>query len=115
MPLTYSANVLYVQEGRSPDSTFAAISSTGMVDRSYVVPDASISAIVKSCRKKYKNLLQPVSVARTCQKMGMFPRMAVERMIEDPDWRIFKPPDCPGRVERPVQAAAAGPSVAAAC
>ncbi len=40
-----------------------------------------------------------VSVARTCQKMGVFPRMAVERMI-DPDWRIFKPPDCPERVER---------------
>ena len=59
----------------------------------------------------------PASVARACQKMGMFPRMAVERMVEDPDWRIFKPPDCPGRVERPVRAAAAAPSVAiaAAC
>lgn len=56
-----------------------------------------------------------VSVARTCQKLGVFPRVAVERMIEDPDWRIFKPPDCPERVERPVQAAKAVPSVAAAC
>ena len=54
-----------------------------------------------------------VSVARTCQKMGIFPRMAVERMIEDPDWRIFKPPDCPERAERPVRAAAAAPSAAA--
>ena len=58
-----------------------------------------------------------VSVARTCQKMGMFPRMAVERMIEDPDWRIFKPPDCPERVEQSAQAATAAPSasIAAAC
>ncbi len=56
-----------------------------------------------------------VSVARTCQKMGVFPRMAVERMIEDPDWRIFKPPDCPERVERLVQATTAVPSVAATC
>ena len=54
-----------------------------------------------------------VSVARTCQKMGMFPRMAVERMIEDPDWRIFKPPDCPERAELSVQAAAAAPPAAA--
>ena len=55
-----------------------------------------------------------VSVARTCQKIGMFPRTAVERMIEDPDWRIFKPPDGP---ERTVQAAVAAPPVpiAVAC
>lgn len=38
-----------------------------------------------------------VSVARTCQKVGMFPRMAVERTVMDPDWRIFKPPDRPER------------------
>ena len=58
-----------------------------------------------------------VSVARTCQKMGMFPRVAMERMIGDPDWRIFKPPDCPERAERSVQAATAAPSAAivAAC
>ena len=54
-----------------------------------------------------------VSVARTCQKMGMFPRMAVERMIEDLDWRIFKPPDCPERAELSVQATAAAPPAAA--
>ncbi len=53
-----------------------------------------------------------VSVARMCQKMGMFPRMAVERMIEDPDWHIFKPPDCPERAEWQAQTAAA-PSAAA--
>ncbi|MCE2499111.1 MAG: hypothetical protein J4F28_09070, partial [Nitrosopumilaceae archaeon] len=53
-----------------------------------------------------------VSVARTCQKMGMFPRAAVESAVRDPDWRIFKPPDCPESVERPAQAATAAPSVA---
>ena len=54
-----------------------------------------------------------VSVARTCQKVGMFPRMAVENAVKDPDWRIFKPPDCPGREELPAQAATAAPSAAA--
>ncbi len=59
-----------------------------------------------------------VSVARTCQKLGMFPRAAVECMIEYPDWRIFRPPDCPERAERSGQAATMTPSVvaiAAAC
>ena len=51
-----------------------------------------------------------VSVARTCQKAGMFPRAAVERMIEDPDWRIFKPPDCP---EQTMQATTTTPHAAA--
>ena len=51
--------------------------------------------------------------SRAYQKVGMFPRAAVERAIEDPDWRIFKPPDCRGRVERPVRAATAAPSAAA--
>ncbi len=47
--------------------------------------------------------------------MGMLPRMAAERMIEDPNWHMFKPPDdCPGGAERPVRAAAAAPSAAAA-
>ena len=55
-----------------------------------------------------------VSVARTCKKVGMFQRMAVERMIEDSDWHIFEPPDYPGRAERSVQAAATAPSVVAA-
>ena len=55
----------------------------------------------------------PVSVARTCQKMGMFPRMAVENAIKDPDWRISKPPDCPERAELSVQAATTTPSAAA--
>ena len=38
-----------------------------------------------------------VSVARTYQKLGMFPRTAVERTVMDPDWHIFKPPDHPER------------------
>ena len=54
-----------------------------------------------------------VSVARTCQKVGMFPRIAVENAVKDPDWRIFKPPDCPGRAELPAQAATAAPAAAA--
>ena len=33
-----------------------------------------------------------VSVARTCRKLGIFPRTAVECLIRDPDWRLFKPP-----------------------
>ena len=33
-----------------------------------------------------------VSVARTCRKLGIFPRTAVENLIRDPDWRLFKPP-----------------------
>ena len=58
-----------------------------------------------------------VSVARTCQNLGMFPRVAVEHAIKDPDWRIFRPPDRMGRAERPVQAATAAPpvTIAAAC
>ena len=34
-----------------------------------------------------------VSVARTCYKRGIFPRIAVEELAKDPDWSIFKPPD----------------------
>ena len=34
-----------------------------------------------------------ISVARTCHKQGIFPRIAVEEMIRDPDWSIFKPPE----------------------
>ena len=33
-----------------------------------------------------------VSVAHTCRKLGIFPRTAVECLIRDPDWRLFKPP-----------------------
>ena len=34
-----------------------------------------------------------ISVARTCHKQGIFPRVAVEELIRDPDWSIFKLPD----------------------
>ena len=34
-----------------------------------------------------------ISVARTCHKQGIFPRVAVENLIRDPDWHIFKPPE----------------------
>ena len=34
-----------------------------------------------------------ISVARTCHKQGIFPRVAVEDLIRDPDWSIFKPLD----------------------
>ena len=34
-----------------------------------------------------------ISVARTCRKQEIFPRVAVEEMIRDPDWSIFKPPE----------------------
>ena len=34
-----------------------------------------------------------ISVARTCHKQGIFPRVAVEQLIRDPDWGIFEPPD----------------------
>ena len=34
-----------------------------------------------------------ISVARTCHKQGIFPRIAVEELIRDPDWSIFKPPE----------------------
>ena len=49
-----------------------------------------------------------VSVARTCHKLGIFPRTAVECLIRDPDWRLFKPP--PGQEHREQVA-----PVAAAC
>ncbi len=39
-----------------------------------------------------------VSVARTCRKLGIFPRTAVENLVRDPDWRLFKPPP---KQERP--------------
>ena len=34
-----------------------------------------------------------VSVARTCHKRGIFPRVAVEELARDPDWSIFRPPE----------------------
>ena len=34
-----------------------------------------------------------ISVARTCHKQGIFPRAAVEGLIRDSDWSIFKPPN----------------------
>ena len=34
-----------------------------------------------------------ISVARTCHKQGIFPRVAVEELIRDPSWSIFKSPD----------------------
>ena len=34
-----------------------------------------------------------VSVARICHKQRIFPRVAVENLIRDPDWHIFKPPE----------------------
>ena len=33
-----------------------------------------------------------VSVARTCHKRGIFPRVAVENLVRDPGWSIFEPP-----------------------
>ena len=34
-----------------------------------------------------------VSVSHTCYKQGIFPRIAVEELIKNPDWSIFKPPN----------------------
>jgi hypothetical protein len=34
----------------------------------------------------------PVSVVRTCRKLDTFPRTAVECLVRDPDWGLFKPP-----------------------
>ena len=34
-----------------------------------------------------------VSVSRTCYKQGIFPRIAVEKIIKNPDWSIFKSPN----------------------
>ncbi len=34
-----------------------------------------------------------ISVACTCHKRGIFPRVAVEELIRDPAWSIFRPPD----------------------
>ena len=39
-----------------------------------------------------------VSVARTCRKLGIFPRTAVENLVRDLDWRLFRPPP---KQERP--------------
>ena len=33
-----------------------------------------------------------ILVARTCHKQGILPRIAVESLIKDPDWKLFKPP-----------------------
>lgn len=38
-----------------------------------------------------------VSVARTCQKQGVFPRAVAEYVIRDPGWRMFKSSDGPKR------------------
>ena len=45
-----------------------------------------------STAKEREVLSMLVSVARTCRKLGIFSRTAVECLIRDPDWRIFKPP-----------------------
>ena len=34
--------------------------------------------------------MEVFSVARTCHKQGIFPHIAVEEMIRDSDWSIFK-------------------------
>ncbi len=34
-----------------------------------------------------------IAVARTCHKQGIFPRIAVEELIMDPDWSIFRIPE----------------------
>ena len=39
------------------------------------------------------------SVARTCHKMGVLPRITVENVARDPDRSIFKPPPEQGRAE----------------
>lgn len=41
-----------------------------------------------------------VPVARTCRKMGIFPRTAAERLVRDPDWRLFEPPPGQERQEQ---------------
>ncbi len=46
-----------------------------------------------------------ISVARTCHKQGIFPRQAVENIIMDPDWSIFKPPEQYQKVSVPAVAA----------
>ena len=33
-----------------------------------------------------------ISVARTCHKQGIFPRVAVENLIRDPDWQHIQAP-----------------------
>ena len=47
-----------------------------------------------------------ISVARTCHKRGIFPRVVVEKLVKDPAWSIFKPPD-PERKETAMLAVAA--------
>ena len=49
-----------------------------------------------------------VSVARTCRRLGIFPRTAVENLVRDPDWRLPKLP--PGQERQYLVA-----PVAAAC
>ena len=34
-----------------------------------------------------------ISAARICHKQGIFPCVAVENLIRNPDWSIFKPPE----------------------
>ena len=34
-----------------------------------------------------------ISVARTCHKQAIFPRVALEELIRDPGWSVFRPPD----------------------
>ena len=46
-----------------------------------------------------------VSVSRACNKQGIFPRTAVEELIKDPAWSMFKPPD--GEKKASVMAVAA--------
>ena len=91
----------------SPHNNNAA--EPGMLDM--VVPHRSVRHRLSG--RGGREVFVHVSVARTCQKRGMFPRVAVENAIKDPDWRIFKPPDRPER-ERDVLAAPAV-TMAAAC
>ena len=46
----------------------------------------------------------PISVARTCHKQGIFPRQAVENIIRDPGWSIFRPPEQDQKVSVPAVA-----------
>ena len=64
--------------------------------RDAVVPHRSVSRQLSGLEGRQASPVL-VSVARTCQKLGVFPRVAVERTVMDPDWRIFRPPDRPER------------------
>ena len=73
----------------------------------YATRQSCTGTCATNCPRWVGVFLVPVSVARTCRKLGILPRTAVENLVRDPDWRLFRPPPKQERQELVAPVAAA--------